>query len=378
MSTGDEIVSERLTDRLSGFCEYLRVHGFFVGVGAEVDLAQAIGAISLLDRGQFRAACAVTLAKSPEDLQLVTACFDRFWSGNDPVAPAPWPAMEVVALAPPKRSAPVARHRVEGTPEENPPTVAIPIGTYSASAPSALHPIVPVSERQLRAVRNGARRFRRQNATLPGRRRGASHRGSVDLRDTVRRSLHHGGEWLELRHRQRRRSRADFMILWDVSGSMREHESRFFALVHALGSISRRSRVFAFSTQLDEITDDVRRFGYRRAAAVIARRVERADGGTRIGHSLREFTDRYGGALGERTTLVVLSDGWDLGDPGAVGEMLRRLARRTFRIVWVTPYTRRPGFQPQVGALRSALGEIDQLLGPEDFESRQALRPFRA
>ena len=192
----------------------------------------------------------------------------------------------------------------------------------------------------------------------------------------MRQSLRHGGEWVELRRERPRTTRALLVVLWDISGSMREHESRMFALVHALESVSRSARVFAFSTRVEEITSEVRRYGYRRAAAAVGRRIERADGGTRIGRSLREFAERYGPILGRRTTLVILSDGWDLGEAESVGAALEPLARRTHRIVWVTPYTRRPGFEPRVGALRAALAHVDELLGPEDFEAPWPLRPF--
>lgn len=367
---------DRWRSRLTGFCEYLRDRGHPVGVGAEIDLARAADAIDLLNRSQFRAASGAALAKSPEELRLVHAAFDRYWSEPGAALDIPWTGSQSATLAPPKRSATASRRRSDGRSEDQAPPVVIPIGTYSATAPSSGHPLQPLPEREARSLRHGARRFRRQVATFPGRRRVRAHRGSVDLRDTVRQSLRHGGEWVELRHQRRRPTRAEFVILWDVSGSMREHESRFFGLVHALESISRSSRVFAFSTKIEEITADVRRYGYRRAAAVVGRRIDRADGGTRIGQSLQEFRERFGTLLGEGTTLVILSDGWDLGEADLVGEELERLARRTRRVAWVTPYTRRPGFQPQVGALRSALGKIDLLLGPEDFESRWPLRPF--
>jgi uncharacterized protein len=377
MSDDVEQVAAIWRRRLTDFCGFLRDRGYPLGVGAELDLGRAANCIDLLDRPQFRTACGVALAKSPDDLRFVFGAFDLYWSAVGASSTLPWTGSDVAALAPPRRSPSPSRHRTEGEPDPNPPPVAIPIGTYSASAPGAGHPLEPLSDRAVRAFRHGARRFRREMATAPGRRRGPSRHGMVDLRDTVRQSLRHGGEWVELRHQRRRLTRAEFLILWDVSGSMREHESRFFALVHALESASRSSRVFAFSTRVEEITTEVRRSGYRRALRAVSRRIDRADGGTRIARSLREFTDRFGSLLGETTTLVILSDGWDLGEADRVGEELTHLARRTHRIVWVTPYTRRPGFQPGVGALQSARGEIDQLLGPEDFESRWPLRPFR-
>ena len=373
-----EELAALLRNRLTGFCGYLRRRGFPVGIGAEVDLARAADSIDLLDRGRFRAACGVTLARSSEELRFVNAAFDRYWSNAALALEIPWTGTESASLAPPKRPREPSGPERRGGPDADRPPVVIPIGTYSSSAPSSGHSVRPLTERELRSMRHGARRFRRQLATLPGRRQGRSRHGSVDLRDTVRQSLQHGGEWVELRHQRPRVTHAEFVILWDVSGSMREHESRFFGLVHALESVSRSSRVFAFSTRVEEITSEVRRSGYRRATATVGRRIDRADGGTRIGRSLREFNDRYGAILRERTTLVILSDGWDLGEAELAGEQLARLARRTQRVVWVTPYTRRPGFEPRVGALRVALGQIDLLLGPEDFESHWPLRPFRA
>ena len=358
----------RLRRRISGFCGFLRRRGFAVGIGAEVDLGRAACSIDLLDPSHFRAACGATLAKSPEELRFVNAAFDQFWTNPDLALDIPWTGSESAALAPPKGPRDGSGRRRRDEPDVDRPPVVIPIGTYSSSAPSSGHPIEPLSERQMRSMRHGARRFRRQLATVPGRRRGPSRHGTVDLRDTVRQSLRHGGEWLELRHHQPRIARAEFVILWDVSGSMREHEGRLFGLVHALGSVSRSARIFAFSTRLEEITTVVRRYGYRRAATSVGLRIDRADGGTRIGRSLRQLADRYGSILRDRTTLVLISDGWDLGDVDLVREELTRLESRIYRIVWVTPYTRRTGFEPRVGALRAALGQIDLHVGKEGDE----------
>lgn len=376
MPEGPEVLATRLRGRLGGFCRFLRQRGYPVGIGLELDLGKATDVIRLWERDELRRACGATLAKSPEDLRIVNEAFEVYWTRAGTSPDQPPPSSGDTALLPPKRPrASSGRNRREGSEVERPPVV-IPLGTYSATAPSSGHTLQPLSSRELRAVRHGARRFRRRLATLPGRRRTRSRDGSLDLRDTVRQSLRHGGEWVELRHERPRVARAEFVLLWDVSGSMREHESRFFALVHSLLSVSRGSRVFAFSTRLEEITSVVRRSGYRRAAATVGHRIDRADGGTRIGHALVEFAERYGATLGPTSTLVLLSDGWDLGDTGLVHDELEHLGHRAGRVVWITPYTRRPGFEPSVGALQAARRQIDLLLGPEDFESRWPLRPF--
>ena len=365
-----------LGSRLSDFCRFLRSRGFPAGLGAEVELARAVDVINGLDRDQVRAAAVATLANSPEAVAFVRWAFDSFFALESAPAGPPVPAYEVTPLAPRARKHPVPTTRRPAGSREEPPTVAVPLGTYSPSAPATTRTIEALPDRSMRQLRRGARRFRREVSTIPGRRSVRARHGGVDLRDTVRRSLQQSGEWFELRRRRPRPSRADLVILWDVSGSMREHESRFFGLAHALASVSRRGRVFAFSTRLEEITADLRRAGYRRAAAIVGERIGRADGGTRIGRSLEAFVDRYGSALREGTTVLILSDGWDLGESEAVATQIGRIAPLVHRVVWVTPYTRRPGFEPRVGALAAAIDKIDALCGPEDFEARWPLRPY--
>ncbi len=215
-------------------------------------------------------------------------------------------------------------------------------------------------------------------ATLPGRRTERAHRGMIDFAATFRHNLRHGGEWLELRHRHFRPGRSELVLLWDVSGSMREHDSGLFGLVHALARVVRSSRVFAFSTRVEEITTDVQAFGYRRSAARVGARVDRTEGGTRIGACLSQFVAGYGSLVRASTTVLVLSDGWDLGEADLVGAELEWIARRARIVVWVNPYARQHGFSPETGALRAALPYIDLLLAPEDFASSPVPRASSA
>ncbi|MCI4343619.1 MAG: VWA domain-containing protein [Thermoplasmata archaeon] len=365
--------SGAITRRLAEFCQFVRACGLPVGVGAEIDLGRAVGLVDPLDRPSFGSACRATLAKSPEEVELLDRAFAAFWSGG--TSKLPWTGAGTAMTRPspvPPRTRPTDG---PGSPQPEPPTVSIPLGRWSASAPNVGHPLTARPEKELHDLRDGARRLRRRMATLPGRRRARSHRGGVDVRDTLRRSLRYGGEFVELRRQRPSLRRGEFVVAWDVSGSMREHESQFFSLVYALASVSRRARVFAFSTELTEVTAEVRRHRYRRAAVHTSARIALADGGTRIGGSLSELFDRAATLLRDRTTLLLLSDGWDLGEPERVGRELERLARRCHAIVWVTPYAHTPGFEPRVAALRSALPHLDLLWGPEDFGPPSRARP---
>jgi len=362
-------------DRIVGLAAAVRAEGVAVGVGAEVDLARAFERISLLDRAAVRTATTIVLARSPEEAASVAAVFDAFWSGEPRRMERPGTGAGTTVPRgrmgrSGRRSAPTA-----ADPADASVPVTLPLGTWSRTAPGAGHPIPRLSERELRALRRGARRLRRWSATLPGRRRGRSRHGAVDVRDTVREGLRSAGELARLRHRAPIARRMRLAIAWDVSGSMQEHEGRLFGLVHALESVARETRVFAFSTGVIDVSQEVSRDGYRRAAQQVGRRIERSDGGTQIAASLAELDDRFGRALTDRTTLVILSDGWDLGDPERIGPSLQRIRRRVHAIVWVNPYARIPGFEPRVAALGAARPYVDRWMSPEEFLAPREPRP---
>lgn len=363
------IPAERIFSRLAEFVAYVRLQGVSVGVGGELDLARALGTLAILDRRTFRAACRVTLAKSPMELDRLDAAFERFWSPDLPLVGPPRSRGGPPSIRP--RAIPAAAHDPGRALRPSEPTrvPSLPFGVYSAAAPPPGHVLQALPDRAMRDLHRGARRFRHVTATLPGRRTERARRGMIDFAATFRHNLRHGGEWLELRHRHFRPGRSELVLLWDVSGSMREHDSGLFGLVHALTRVVRSSRVFAFSTRVEEITADVQAFGYRRSAARVGARVDRTEGGTRIGACLSQFVAGYGSLVRASTTVLVLSDGWDLGEADLVGTQLEWIARRARILVWVNPYARQHGFSPETGALRAALPYIDLLLAPEDFAS---------
>jgi len=360
--------------RLAEFVGFLRERGVRVGIGAEVELGQALPVLPVLDRESVREACRAILAKSPEELAAVERAFDVFFSPAFNRRGVPSPGQSV---APRPLGVPAGRIGPEPLGSAAGPPVGVTnFGMYSAQAPGAGHELGPLTSREMLSLRRGARRFRRRTATLPGRRFVRSRRGEVDFPETLRRSTGWAGEGIELSRRTPRKRRTDLVVLWDVSGSMREHDALLFGLVYALERVSRSSRVFAFSTRIAEITEEIRCHGYRQAATIVATRIARAEGGTQIGPCLRQFTDQYPTAVGDRVTVVVVSDGWDRAESKAVGEELRRIHRRGHLVVWVSPYARGPGFRPETAGLVAALPYTDLLLGPEDFQSPYPLPPI--
>jgi hypothetical protein len=361
--------------KLAGFFAFLRTRGLAVGTSSELDLGHALRHVPILDRDAVLGACRVTLAKSPRDVAVLEEAFELYWS--EPLLASSFLPSQggAVPRSPPRNGRSTAEGSSPPPMDSATPIGAIQIGIYSPDAPAVGHPLPTVDARRLARFASAARRFRRFAASLPGRRFETARRGDVDFRATARRSLRQGAEWIELRHRHRRASRAELFVLWDVSGSMRDHDGELFALVHALLRASRRTRVFAFSTDLVELTALLRARPYARARHAASRALGPASGGTRIGRCLRDFRRAYGGHLHAWTTLVVLSDGWDLGDLDLLASELDGLRRRVRRIVWINPYGNTPGFEPATAGMQGALPFLDALLGPDDLGAVDAFRP---
>ncbi len=161
---------------------------------------------------------------------------------------------------------------------------------------------------------------------------------------------------------------------------MRDHDAVLAALVYNLRRLVRRTRVFAFSTEVREVSPVLAGIPYRISLDVLARALGPAGGGTRIGRCLQDFRRGFGRLVHSWTSVIVLSDGWDLGDTDLLAREVAWLHEKAHRVVWVNPYARDSGFRPETAGMRDALPHVDLFLGPSDFEfppGPAAARGFR-
>jgi uncharacterized protein with von Willebrand factor type A (vWA) domain len=194
----------------------------------------------------------------------------------------------------------------------------------------------------------------------PNRRRARHPAGDrLDLRRTLRRAQRTGGDPVRHVHRRRNDRPRRVVLIADVSGSMETYSRAYLYLLHgAVRSV--RAEAFLFATRLTRTTRQLRvsspELALQRATAST---VDFA-GGTRIGDALKEFNDRWGRrGLARGAVVVIVSDGWDGGDPDRVGEQMARLARLAHRIVWVNPRKQSDRYEPAVGGMRAALPYVD-------------------
>ena len=212
-----------------------------------------------------------------------------------------------------------------------------------------------------------ARRALARLAWTPGERRTrrwVRGRGArVDLRRAIAESLRTGGDVVRLPHRKRRIRPRPLVLLCDVSGSMERYSRMLLQFAHAVTRRHQRVETFLFSTRLTRVTRELRRSGPDDALASVSRAVTDWSGGTRIGQAVREFHRRWSRQVLHRGPVVLLiSDGWDRGDPVELGEQIARLQRSCHRLVWLNPLIGSADYAPLTRGLQAALPFVDDFL----------------
>lgn len=348
-------------------------------IGEEIDASNAV--VRLIDPRpvDFYHACRVTLLKDPDLADVFDSVFRSYWSQDSALRAVledefsrPRPGMtnvprdtEIVEGGGDARETESASSDV---------TRALRVVLYSADAPSRPRVLRGISRVRLQEMERRARHLRRRIATLPGRRYHRTAHGEVDFRMAARRSLRYAGEWVDLPLHRRGLRRTRLLIVWDVSGSMEEMHEDHFALVFALQRVSRNARVFAFGTELHEVTGHLRAQPYPAALTRMESFFTSWGGGTRIGESLAALNAAVGPWVDRHTVVVILSDGWDIGSLPLLRKEMARLARHARFVVWLNPNAAQPDFRPEVAGMQTALPYVDLLLSTEVLSSPGAFR----
>jgi uncharacterized protein len=196
---------------------------------------------------------------------------------------------------------------------------------------------------------------------------------TIDLRRTLRGSLRTGGDAIRLAHRRRRVVRRRLVLLCDISGSMEPYARaylQFLACAAGGGDRRTRSEAFVFATRLTRVTRALHSRNPERAIQRAAATAPDWSSGTRIGEALKTFNDRHGRrGMARGAVVVILSDGWERGDPALVGREMGRLSRLAYRIVWVNPRAAATGFVPRVGGMAAALPYCDALVSGDSLDA---------
>ncbi len=345
------------------FARLLRGLGLDVPVGSVITYARALGELGVTRREAAYWAGRATLVRRPEDAGLYDLAFAHFFGDaavdlhrRTTVSTELWLDSEEDDEHPPEPG--------EAEPESGLPAVTV---RYSRIETLRHQDFATYSDedwaeaRRLLAALRQTTIHRRSRRLSPVR----HDRGTPDIGRTVRRALRTGGEPIDRAWRLPSSRPRRLVYLVDISGSMEPYARAFLRLAHA--SVSARGtgmvEVFVLGTRLTRITRPLSWRDPDAALAEAASTVADWYGGTRLGDGLKAFNDRWGTrGMARGSVVVILSDGWDRGEPADLGTEMTRLRRVAHRIIWVNPLKASPGYAPLARGMAAALPFVDEFV----------------
>jgi uncharacterized protein with von Willebrand factor type A (vWA) domain len=354
------------------FCRFAREQGLSTGVKESLDALRAASAVGIADRENLKFALRAVLCSSKANWDLFDDIFEIFWNRSESGAWAQRPDSKRK-----KNPAEDAQQEKAGQSLIGQSSSASIEGEGKAVlGASAQERLKKADFSQLTHAdladleRISLRLLQQMSLRLSRRIRSIAAQGRIDLRRTIRRSIGRGGEPIDLSFRRRKLQQLKLVILLDVSGSMNPYSIFFVRFAYALQKYFKRVDTFLFSTQLTEITSALRARQLRDAMESLAKQAAGWSGGTKIGDSLRDLNRLHGRRLFSRDTVfMVLSDGWDTGDPMVLAEALSAIKRRVRKLIWLNPLLGMADYQPITRGMSAALPYIDVFAPGHNLES---------
>jgi hypothetical protein len=367
-----------LLPRLVAFARLLHDAGLDAGPGRLATATRALGEIALRDLPAFRDSLRACFVSRKDELPLFEAAFDIFWAPADPRASA--------GVIPGRgRSLPMSPERAKVwaaalglsssqlNREQDPTTVPASSSGYSAEELLRHKDFEAMTWQETEQVRRLLEQAPWRVSQRKTRRLRPARSGRIDLRRTARHAIRSSGELVRLFRRRPRLRRRPLVLVCDVSGSMERYSRLLMIFAHA---IARREdlEAFVFSTRLTRITRLLRQRDLDRALASVSKGVHDFSGGTRIGEALADFNRRWARrVLGHGAVVIIISDGWDRGDPTQLAAELIHLRRSAHRLIWLNPLLGSEGYQPLTRGMAAALPFCDDFLAAHNLQALDEL-----
>jgi uncharacterized protein with von Willebrand factor type A (vWA) domain len=383
-------MADRMSRRLAGFVRGLRDNGFKIGLAETRDALAVLAGPAAARPSFLKPAFRCLFCATRSDWERFDEIFDAYWhrqgmrqtrilSGAMSEARSP---LRRLADAP--HSEPGLPEPVESKSEGNVQNSANGRGRREGASrsenlagvdirhivdPEEIAQVHALAARLARVMR--ARLVRREQARRRGRR--------LDLRRTIHRSVSHGGTPVDLAWRRRKIKPLRLVVLLDASGSMSLYTAFFVRFLHGMVDAFHEAEAFVFHTRLAHVSPSLRDRDVTRAVDRLSLMAQGIGGGTRIGDSLATFNRWHARrVINSRTAVMIVSDGYDTGEPEQLANEMRRLRRRCRRIVWLNPLIGWRDYSPRARGMQAALPYIDLFAPAHNLESLAALESFLA
>jgi uncharacterized protein with von Willebrand factor type A (vWA) domain len=366
------------------FGRLLRALGLDINPGRMIDLVQALDFVEIGRKADFFYTARSLLVHDQDDLPLFDQAFDLFWrrprgegvnfgellelrppGGEDqePITTPPILDAEETAVSGDEDEAEELREIIEIT------------RTYSSRELLRTKDFSELTQTEMQAIKQMMSQMVWQLGLRRTRRRRPGDGRSYDLRRSLRKNLRYGGEVLEWPRRQYKFKPRPLVVIADISGSMEQYTRMLLHFIYTLvEGLDQSVESFVFSTRLTRITRQLRGRDVDRALQEVGQHVHDWAGGTRIGESLKMFNFEWGRrVLGRGAVVLMISDGWDRGDPELLRQEVARLKRSCYRLIWLNPLLGSENYEPLTRGIQAALPVIDDFLPVHNLASLEDL-----
>ena len=368
---------------VTDFSRRLRDHGVATTTDSSIDAVRALAAIDPMDKRDVYLAFRAIFAQRRNDLAVFDALFEQWWASvyaakeaprTRPESPPPNPPV-IAPTDEPRPGSATALTRWASSRDDTEGDESVPLAAPSTRDATATKDFRYYASDDLDALEQVAAMIVKRLRSRRSRRWRQARRGArLDPRRIVRLALATGGDPIRLARRQRALRRTKLVVLCDVSGSMDLYSRFLLQVLYALQHAFARVETFAFSTRVVRITDSLARESYREALRALESVADSGwSGGTKIGESVESVRVGWPRLFDRRTALIILSDGWDTGDPAVLGSALSNLRRRVGRIIWLNPLLGSSSYEPLTRGMQAALPHLHVFAPAHDLASLERL-----
>lgn len=362
---------QELSANVVEFCRLLRSEGLPIGLSEETDAMSALGSIQILDPEEFRLTLRTILARSHKEQERFDQLFESHWRGKLQGDSTHLGLRKKFSFQTPKQSLlnPVLKNWNEGVEKQE-------------EALSGYSPLQLLKQKEFSSIKdedfketietvNKLKKVLNTPRSL--RYRKSLRRHLIDFRKTMRLSLRNAGEVIEVAYKERAPRPMNLVLLCDVSGSMENYSKFLISLIYSLQSVYNRIETFVFSTTLTRLTAIIKRKNLRQVLQEISHSVPDWSGGTRIGDCFQELLELHGDKITRNTVVLILSDGWDVGDVDLVEQSMKTIHGKAKRVIWLNPLLGSSEYEPSCLGMQRALPYIDYFLPANNVQSLRDL-----
>lgn len=381
LSTSSLTYQTELSGNIVLLCRFLRKKGYNLSATEASDALEAISFLPINSENYFREALKAMLSKS----EFQRSHFDEYYQEfKEQLKKAPDAKIKDVPEEKPQAEPQSKAAQFEAlkdwlnlTPSEEEKEVA----AFSDLEVLTKKNFLDLSEDEMRLMMRVLRKLARKMAHQKSRLRKKSKRHQhLDLKQTMRTNMRKGVEIQQLQFSERKERKLKLVLLCDVSRSMELYSRFFIHLIYAFQNAYDKIETLVFSTALHRVSEILDNNEFEKAFKTISERVPHWSGGTTIGSCLQDFTENYGhGMLDKKTIVLMLSDGWDTGEPEVMRAAMKTIYKKSKKVIWLNPLAGSPDFAPEAIGMKTALPYIDVLASAHNLESlKQVLQQLRA